>query len=110
MKDKKLMAKKAALMGMSSKLKDETRSPMKEALDAKKKMKVSVIAPDEESLEKGLSKAQELLRAKFGELGLEEDEMGDLEEDYEDGMCPHCGDSLEDMHEHEEDDDEDELE
>ena len=113
MDKKKLEAKMAALKGMSSKLREDTRSPMKDELTKKKMQKVTVIAPDKEGLKKGLSKAEELLRAKYGELGLDEEEMEEeseeSSEDSEDG-CPICDDSLEDMHEHEETEDEAELE
>lgn len=103
MNEKKLKAKRAALLGMSSKLREDSRSPMKEELGKRKMQKVTVIAPDKKGLTKGLSKAEELIKAKFGELGLEEDEMEEIAE----GDCPICGDSTEDEHEHEE---EDELE
>lgn len=86
--DAKLLAKKQALMGMSSKLKAEARSPMKEELASKKKMKVIIEAPDEKSAMEGLSKAQELLRAKFGSLGLDEGTMEEL--DGEEIDCPAC--------------------
>jgi len=108
MKDMKLQAKKDALMGMSSKIKDEARSPLKDEL-GKKKMSVTVVAPDEKSLQKGLSKAEEILKAKFGKLGLDEESMEEAEEGSEDS-CPICGDSLEDMHEHEESEEDEELE
>ena len=77
--DKKLQAKYAALKKTSDSLKEDTRKPFAEELGKKKLSKVTVMAKDEKGLEKGLTKAQELLKAKFGELGLEEDEMEEMD-------------------------------
>lgn len=75
----------AALKKTSNELREDSKKPFGEELKAKKLSKVTVAAPDEKSLVKGLSKAQQLIKEKFGDLGLEEDEM---EEDHED--CPMC--------------------
>ena len=69
--DKKMLAKYAALKKTSDSLKEDAKKPIGDELKAKKLSKVTVMAPDEKSLEKGLTKAQELLRAEFGEKGLE---------------------------------------
>ena len=84
-----MLAKKEALQNMSKSIKEDSRKPMSDELKAKKLQKVTVMAPDEEGLEKGLSKAQEILKAKFGKLGLDEDEMEDMDEHMEN--CPICG-------------------
>jgi hypothetical protein len=107
--DPKLLAKKHALMGMSSKIKDDTRMPLKDGLAEKKKIKLVIEAPDKAGLVKGLSKAEEILKKKFGELGLSEDSMDDMDEMSGEG-CPICGESIEDMHEHEEAPEGEELE
>lgn len=110
MDDKKLAAKKAALKGMSSKLREDSRKPMGDELGKKKMEKITIMAPDKKGLEKGLSKAQEILKAKFGELGLEEEEMEEMDsEGSEDDKCPICEDSMKDMHEHEEEEEEEEY-
>lgn len=94
--DRKLLAKYHALKKTSDSLKEDSRKPIADELKAKKLSKVTVVAPDEKSLKKGLTKAQELLRAKFGDLGLEEDEMEEAEEELEpcavcdDKGCPEC--------------------
>lgn len=100
--DKKLLAKYAALKKTSDSLKEDARKPIGEELAKKKMNKVTVMAPDEKSLEKGLTKAQELLKAKFGEMGLEEDEMEEMDEE----SCPMCsGEGCEECeHEMEEED------
>ena len=108
--DKKLAAKKAALQGMSSKLRDESRKPMGEELGKRKMEKITIMAPDKKGLKKGLSKAQQILKAKFGEMGLEEDEMDYMDEaaEMEEGSCPVCGESMDDEHEHEDMEEEEE--
>lgn len=85
--DKKLLAKKQALMGLSNKLKEDTRKPMAEELGKKKLSKVTVMAKDEKGLEEGLTKAQQLLKAKFGKLGLDEETMEEVDAEE---ACPVC--------------------
>lgn len=64
----------------------EAHSGLGEALKGKKLSKVEVIAKDEKGLEKGLSKAQEILKAKFGDKVDEtEDESAEDEE-----LCDAC--------------------
>lgn len=98
MNDKKAMAKKMMLEKLSKELRDGSHKPIAEGLKGKKLSKVEVIAKDEKGLEKGLSKAQQLLKAKFGDAGLSEDEMEDVdseeyseeEEEEIDESCPIC--------------------
>ena len=111
-KDNKLMAKMDALKGMSSALKEDSKKPMGEELQKKKMERVVVEAPDKAGLLKGLTKAEELIRAKYGEMGLDDKsmsssepsvDMGDDEEEEMEGMddaCPMCGESMHDMHKH----------
>lgn len=84
-----MMAKYAALKKTSDSLREDSKKPFGEDLKAKKMSKITVAAPDEKSLAKGLSKAQEILKAKFGEMGLEEDEMSE-ETEGEEIDCPAC--------------------
>lgn len=72
---------------MSKGLRDSSYKGIGEGLKGKKLSKVTVAAPDEETLEKGLTMAQKLIKAKFGEKGLSEDEM---EEEVEHEDCPIC--------------------
>ena len=92
MSDKKLNAKKEMLERMSKNLREDSNKDIGKTLGEKKLSKVTVMAGDKKGLAKGLTKAQELLKAKFGDLGLEEDEMEEadeeLDEEYED--CPKC--------------------
>jgi predicted methyltransferase len=89
MSDKKLAAKKEMLQKMSKDLREDAHKGIGEDLKTKKLSKVTVMAPDDKSLAKGLSKAQELIKAKFGEKGLEEDTMDELDEEAEE-TCPEC--------------------
>jgi len=55
--------------------------------------KVTVMAEDEEGLEEGLDKAQEILKAKYGEMDMEspmEEAEEMMEDEMEDEMCPKC--------------------
>lgn len=89
----KLEAKIAALKKTSNELKEGTRKGLGEELAKKKVSKVTVIAPDEKGLAKGLSKAEELLKAKFGEKGLSEKDMEESDEGEElEHECPMCSD------------------
>lgn len=91
MKDKKLDVKKAMLQKLSQDLREGSKKSFGDELKSKKMQKVTVIAPDEKGLEKGLSKAQQLLKAKFGEMGLEEDEMEEMDgEESSEHECPMC--------------------
>jgi hypothetical protein len=84
--DKKLQAKAAMLKELSKKSKDSIYDKMGEGLKGKDKgvKKVTVVAPDEEGLEKGLSMAQKLMKAKFGKVDEESEES-------EEESCPICG-------------------
>lgn len=88
MSDRKLAAKKEMLQRMSKGLRDDSFKGIGDELKSKKMSKVTVVAPDDKSLAKGLSKAEELIKAKFGEKGLEKDAMEEADEELED--CPEC--------------------
>lgn len=91
MSDKKLNAKKLMLQKMSKDLRDSSNKSIGDELKSKKKP-----SPEMKELpkEKALSKAEMLLRAKYGEMGLSEDSMEDSEDDSEDSEeeahCPAC--------------------
>lgn len=78
--NKKQEARLQMLKQFSKAKSGETYEPtIGEKLKAKKLSKVTVMAEDEDGLEKGLTKAQQILKAKLGEkLGL-----ADSEEDEE---------------------------
>lgn len=92
---KKIEAKQSMLKELSKKHKDSSFKNIGDGLKAKQK--VVVAAPDKEGLEKGLSMAQKLLKARFGEIKDEEES----EEEYEDCAeckgegCAHCEESEE---------------
>lgn len=83
--DKKLFAKKEMLSKLSKDLRDTSHKSKEDVFKAKKK------PAKEEPKEKVLSKAEQLLKAKFGEAGLSEEEMEDESAEYEeDEDCPVC--------------------
>lgn len=82
--DKKKLARMEMLRQMSKSKAGEAHKGIGDLLKGKKVQKVSVIAKDEEGLEKGLSKAQQILKAKLGEKLLD-DEDEEMEEE-----CEHC--------------------
>lgn len=86
MSDKKLDAKKAFLQKLSGKSRDDMYGGIGEALKDKKVKKVTVAAPDKEGLKKGLSLAEKLLKAKYGEDADLEDES------EEEAHCAECED------------------
>jgi hypothetical protein len=97
MSDKKLLAKAAMLKQLSKKSKDSMYEGFGKGLKEKKGLdKVTVMAPDKEGLEKGLSMAQKLMKAKFGKIE-EEDESEEAESEgceyCEDEDCPGCEES-----------------
>jgi hypothetical protein len=100
--DKKKLARLEMLKKMSKDKSGEMYSPVGDKLKEKKLSKVTVIAPDKKGLEKGLSKAQQILKAKLGEkLGLEDGEEETEEE------CPACdGEGCEECEAEEESDEE----
>lgn len=69
----------------------------------KKTKKVEVIAKDEKGLQKGLSLAQKLMKAKFG------DKVDETEDPAEEN-CPICGEPLADHQDHEESEDKEDSE
>lgn len=85
MKQTKMDAKKAMLKELSNKRKGEIFDGLGKDLKSKKAGKVTVVAKDEEGLEKGLTMAQKLLKAKFGEV---KEKAVEEEDEYED--CPAC--------------------
>jgi hypothetical protein len=90
MSDRKLNAKKEMLERMSSSLREDSNKDIGKTLGEKKLSKVTVMAPDKKSLAKGLSKAQELLKQKYGDLGMDEEEMEEADEEAEYEDCPKC--------------------
>lgn len=53
----------------------------------KKMEKVTVMSDSKEGLKKGLSKAEEILKAKMGKSEESEDESEEMEDEYK---CPEC--------------------
>lgn len=93
--DKKSLAKLEALKSLSKKKSSELNEPKADILKKKKLSKVTVIADDKKGLEKGLSKAQQILKAKLGKLlddeSEEETEESEHEcEECEDAGCEYC--------------------
>jgi hypothetical protein len=89
--DKKKLARMEMLKALSKKKGGELHSDKGEKLKAKRLSKVTVVAPDEKSLEKGLSKAQQILKAKLGEkLGLEDKGEEEACDYCESEGCEHC--------------------
>lgn len=82
-KKKMMLARKEMLKKLSNEKRSKMHEPMEKSLMPKKMQKVTVMAPDKEGLEKGLSKAQQILKAKLGEMFEE-----GSEEEHED--CPEC--------------------
>lgn len=78
---------------MQEMMNEEKDGTLGDLLKGKEGMqKVTVMAEDEEGLEKGLSKAQKILKEKYGEDAELEDEMEDMMEGEEDEeeLCPMC--------------------
>lgn len=82
----KLKARMEMLKKLSKDKGSDLHSGLGEKLKGKKLSKVEVIAPDEKSLAKGLSKAQQILKAKLGDAV---DETEDPAEDAEE-LCAAC--------------------
>lgn len=87
--DKKKLARLEMLKQFSKKKSGEAHEPtLGEKLKSKKLSKVTVMSDSKEGLKKGLSKAQQILKAKLGEkLGLEDEEEDEQEHDED---CPGC--------------------
>jgi len=92
-KNAKAMALKAGYQALRNDMQDMLKGDSLKSFassNPKKMMKVSVAADSEKDLEKGLSKAQQILKAKFNDMPtedsnpMEEEESEDLEE------CPMC--------------------
>lgn len=76
--------KKKAKSEMLSMLSDEMKEMMREGYadsDLGKKMKVTVASDSEEGLQKGLSKAKEIMKKKL-EMGEMDEEDCEMEDDY----------------------------
>jgi hypothetical protein len=86
--NKKLKARMDMLKRLSKEKQSESHSGLGEALKGKKLSKVEVIAKDKKGLEEGLSKAQQILKAKLGDKLVEEE--GEEEEEYEAEECEEC--------------------
>jgi hypothetical protein len=85
--DKKSLARMSVLKKISKDKSGEMHSPKGEELAKNAKFKkVTVMSDSKEGLEKGLSKAQKILKAKLGEIMDEKPEAS--EEEMED--CSEC--------------------
>lgn len=92
--DKKQKARMEMLRKLSKDKHSELHSGLGDKLKGSKLSKVEVIAKDEKGLEAGLSKAQQILKAKLGDKldSLDEnvaEEIAECEECEGEG-CPHC--------------------
>lgn len=102
---KKKAARLAMLKAFSAKKSSEMNEPKAEVLKKKKLSKVTVIADDKEGLEKGLTKAQQILKAKLGKLIDEKEE--DETEEISEHDCEECEDEGCELCEEEEESEED---
>lgn len=102
--DKKKLARMEMLRKLARKGREEDAEPsLKEALKKKKLSKVEVISDSKEGLTKGLSKAQEILKAKLGDKLLSEDDSDDMHDEdcdiCEGHGCEYCEEEEEDEEE-----------
>ena len=88
MDSKKLKARMEMLRKLSKDKSSEMHSGLGEGLRSKKFSKVEIIAKDAKGLKEGLSKAQQILKAK---LGNNVDKSEDLSDDKE-ALCDACND------------------
>lgn len=78
MSDMKNRAKSAMLKELSKTMSDDMNSPLKEMMGPKKMQKVTVMSDSKKGLEKGLSKAEQILKKKESMMSPEmEDESED---------------------------------
>lgn len=101
--EKKLDAKKAFLQKLSGKSRDDMYEGIGKSLKGKKIEKVTVAAPDKAGLKKGLSLAEKLLKAKYGEDADLEDESEEEEahcKECEDVGCEACPEEEEESEEY----------
>lgn len=82
--DKKKLARMEMLKRLS-KSKPDISSSLGEALKGKKLSKVEVVSDSPEGLKKGLSKAEQILKAKLGDKAEDSEEESSEEE-----VCPVC--------------------
>lgn len=80
MKNKKSLARMEMLKRLAKSKGSDLHSGLGEKLKSKKLSKVEVIAKDEKGLQAGLTKAQQILKAKLGALPSEEEEVSGDEE------------------------------
>lgn len=88
MDNKHKKARMDMLKRISKEKMSEGHSGLGEMLKGKKLSKVEVIAKDKEGLEKGLSKAQQILKAKFGEE--HSDDEDEMEKEDSEEACEEC--------------------
>ena len=104
MSDKMKHARYEMLKQLSKKKSSEMNEPsIGKSLKSKKLKKVEVVADTDENLKKGLSKAQQILKAKLGKLldedASEEEETEEACEHCEDEGCEHCEEEAEETEE-----------
>jgi hypothetical protein len=98
--DKKQQARMEMLKALSKKKGSEIHAPKAEEFKKKKLSKVTVMSDSEEGLEKGLTKAQEILKAKLGKM-FGDDSKEELEEECEECKGEGCSHCMEDEEEEE---------
>lgn len=103
--DSKKLKARSEMIRKLAKEKSSDLPGIGEGLKKKKFSKVEVVAKDKKGLEEGLSLAQKLMQAKFGDKVKDEDESEESSEQESD-ECPICGESLADGHEHSEEESE----
>jgi hypothetical protein len=105
--EKKMKAKSDMLKMLSKEMSDDQYSPLKDQLAGKKLSKVTVMADSKKGLEKGLSKAEEILKKREELMGSSsESESDDSEEESCEGCeegCPMCESSDEESESESED-------
>jgi hypothetical protein len=84
--EKKHAAKLEMLKMLSKMMSDDGHEELGKGLEGKKLQKVTVAAPSSKGLAEGLSKAQQILKAKLGDKSMESES-----EDYsEEAPCEEC--------------------
>ena len=88
--DKKKLAKEMMLKKLSKLMSDDMYGDLGEGLKSKKLSKVTVVSDSPEGLKKGLSKAEQIMRAKLNK-GEVKDEY-DMEDEFpmSEESCPVC--------------------
>lgn len=94
--DKKKMAKEMMLKKLSKLMHDDMYGEFGDGLKSKKLNKVTVMADSPEGLKKGLSKAEQIMRAKLkdgslkDEYDMEDEYASEEESEEEEESCPVC--------------------